>query len=502
MTTATQGAQAPVESQKPALARFLGRFTVLKGAIRELWIVFAVKFLAIAAYATTNSTLVLWLSSDLGYSDGQAGWLVAAWSVSITVITLAVGSLTDAIGFRRTFFLGTWICVFARAVLAFTPYRWLALLGGLFPLAVGEALGGPVLIAGVHRYANTRQRSISFSISYTMMNLGFLLSAYIFDKLRHGMGEHGQLALGVFGLQISTYRTLFLASLGLELSLLPFLYFLRKGAEATDEGLKLAPKAAKYAGVALMKSIWLTIRDGALDAVRLFAGLFRQAGFYRLLAFLMLIAFIKLIYKQLDYIYPKFGVRELGDGAPIGMLIGINYILIIPLAPIVGALTQRFSAYRMVILGGAISAASVFIMALPPAWFKPMADGFLGHWVGHWYLGLQGVVHPYYVMIALFVVLLSFGEAFYSPRVYEYAAAIAPKGQEASYSALSYVPFLLAKVLVGGFSGFLLTNFCPEEGPRHSGTLWLLMALTATIAPVGLLVFRRYIRVHEVGRGY
>ena len=35
--------QAPVS--------FLGRFTVLKGAARELWLVFAVKLLVIAAYA-------------------------------------------------------------------------------------------------------------------------------------------------------------------------------------------------------------------------------------------------------------------------------------------------------------------------------------------------------------------------------------------------------------------------------------------------------------------
>jgi hypothetical protein len=53
-----------VNSQAPG--GFLGRFTVLKGAARELWLVFAIKLLGIAAYAVTNSTLVLWLSSDLG----------------------------------------------------------------------------------------------------------------------------------------------------------------------------------------------------------------------------------------------------------------------------------------------------------------------------------------------------------------------------------------------------------------------------------------------------
>jgi dipeptide/tripeptide permease len=137
---------------------------------------------------------------------------------------------------------------------------------------------------------------------------------------------------------------------------------------------------------------------------------------------------------------------------------------------------------------------------MPPAWFEPLTSGPVNRWLGHWYLGLKGVMHPYYVMIALYVVLLSVGEAFYSPRVYEYAAAIAPQGLEASYSALSYVPFLLAKLLVGTFAGMLLARYCPEQGARHSGTMWLIVGLTAMVAPVGLIALRGLIRVHEAGR--
>jgi dipeptide/tripeptide permease len=139
-------------------------------------------------------------------------------------------------------------------------------------------------------------------------------------------------------------------------------------------------------------------------------------------------------------------------------------------------------------------------MALPTRWFQTLANGLPGQLIAHNYLGLRGAVHPYYVMITLFVILLSLGEAFYSPRVYEYAAAIAPKGQEASYGALSYVPFLLAKLLIGTFSGMLLTTYCPEHGERHSGMMWLAVAMTASISPIGLLLLRRYIRVREAGR--
>ena len=141
--TAANSENGQKAQAKTAGARLLRKFTALKGAARELWITFAVKLLVIAAYAVTNSTLMLWLSSDLGYGDQNALRLVAA-------------------------------------VMALTSLKWLALAGGLFPLAVGEALSTPVLVAAVRRYSTTGQRSISFSIFYVMMNVGFLAAAALF----------------------------------------------------------------------------------------------------------------------------------------------------------------------------------------------------------------------------------------------------------------------------------------------------------------------------------
>jgi len=480
------------------LRGFLAKFTVLKGAQRELWLTFLIKLLIISAYSITNKTLILWLSSDLGFNDQTAGALVGwIWAPAMTVFTLLAGSVTDALGLRRTFFIGVSICLVARAVMVFTTIPWLALAGGLFPLVIGEALGTPVLIAATRRYSTTLQRSISFSIIYMVMNVGYLIAGSVFDYVRHSLGEYGYLNL--FGLHITTYRTLFLMSLGFEVLLFPTIYFLRRGAEATDEGVRFNAEPVRYTSGPFWERIWLTVRGSATDTVALFKRLLGQSGFYRLLAFLLLIGFLKLIFLQMDYVFPKFGIRELGNGAPIGHLSNINYILIIILVPIIGALTQKYSAYRMVIVGGAICAASVFVMALPPPWFQRSAQGFIGHWIGHGYLGVKGSIHPYYMMIAIYISIFSIGEAFYSPRVYEYAAAIAPKGQEASYGALSYIPFLIGKLLVGT-GGWLLAAFCPAHGPRHSGTMWLIFALAASVAPIGLVALRRYIRVPEAGR--
>lgn len=488
----------PEESVPPVLTTglrgFLAKFTVLKGAQRELWLTFFIKFLIYTAYSVTNKTMVLWLSKDLGFNDQAAGALVGwVWAPAMTVFTLLAGSLTDAIGLRRTFFLGVGICTIARSVMVVTTTPSLALACGVLPLAVGEALGTPVLLAATRRYSTTKQRSISFSIIYMVMNIGYVAAGWIFDYVRKV-----EFHPSVLGFQPTAHQQLFAVSLAFEIVLFPAIYFLRRDAEATDGGA-IGGRETHRAGAAFWERIAATVRESALATGRLFRRLLGQPDFYRLLMFFLLIGFLKAIFLQMDYVFPKFGDRELGLHAPVGKLSGINSILIIFLVPTIGALTQQFAAYRMVVIGGAICAAGVFIMALPTEWFQPAVDSGMGQWLGHSYLALQGSIHPYYVMTAMYLTVFSIGEAFYSPRVYEYAAAIAPKGQEASYGALAYLPFLVGKLLVGT-SGWLLAAFCPEQGPRRSGMMWLIFALAASVAPIGLIGLRRYIRVPEAGR--
>ena len=746
-----------------APASFLSKFTVLFGAVRELWIVFALTILSNLAYRLVNFTLSLWLTSDMGFSDERTGLVVMIWSAGLTLSIVLVGSLTDALGLRKTFLLGFALCILSRVFLTFTTGKWLALGGGMAILAIGEGMGAPVTVAALRRYTTTAQRSIAYSVFYAIMNGGFFIGFYIYDALRASLGEHGRFVVPGLGMELSTYRTIFLASLALAVPSLLLTYFwLREGVEATDQGVVITPLQPKYPGLNMFQALGCTIRDTLQDTGRIFMGLWQQPGFYKFLAFLSFAAFIKMIFLHMDYTYPKFGIRELGEGAPIGHLYALNAILIVFLAPLVGVLTQKIPAYRMVIFGSFVAASSVFIMTVPAQRFQRLADGKVGHaifnvWLGGYSqfspddfrelpafayqlqsgsnavslslkeslspitrallsrqitngfpdesllphpstalvsaaelkdvpaflkrlqedsnpatrpvsqflweglsskgkavfgvsspaaqgrrpatlarelnrvlqgdplydkkhkarfagvalseatrlavesdpatasasrvtqsqllnrllledtypefivksdcplrvalaeeltklmkgpslfedkrlagiplsdatkqllvrqpkggdlirlnrclledafpsallqnrVGVSGSVNPYYVMIFLFVVLLSVGEAFYSPRLYEYTAAIAPKGQEASYMAMSSLPFFLAKLGVAPFSGVLLAHFCPDTGLRHPGTLWLIIGLSTMVAPVGLFVFQRFIRVHEAGR--
>ncbi len=476
---------------------FLARFTVLRSAPRELWIIFGAKLLAILAYGIMNPLLTLWLSRDLGFGDESAGDLIACWAAMMTFATVAVGSLVDVIGIRKALLIGLGACIGARIVMACVTAPWVVLPLGLLPVALGEAMLTPVMVAAVTRYTTTAQRSIAFSIVYALMNAGFGIAFWILDYFRDKarMGEHGSITL--LGLEFSTYRTLFLVSLLFTVAVLVIVYlFLRDGVEVTDKGVKIVPVPRAAEATTVGETLLRTLRD----ASKVFSSLWRRPAFYKFLLFLSLVVAVRMLFIHNYYTYPKFGTRELGEGAPIMQLLAINSFMIVVLVPIVGALTQRIRAYPLVVFGSCVSALSVFVMAMPPEWFRPLADGFLGDLIARRWLGVEGAVHPYYVMIAIYIVFLSIGEAFWSPRLYEYTAAVAPKGQEASYMSMSYLPLFVSKLIIGMLSGRLLAAYCPEEGPRDSQTLWLIIALITLITPIGLCVCKRFIHIKEAGR--
>jgi len=488
------------------IKNFLRKLCVMGSAPRELWIIYAAYLLENLAYKLgSQGVLPLWLSSDLGYTDTQAGAMIATWAAVLTLVTVMVGSLADALGVRKAFMLGFWICLIARSVMVLTTVKWLVLPFGLYLDAVGIALLIPVMTIACKRYTNAAQRSVAFSLYYALMNLGYAIGDWIFDRLRggHGMGEIGHWTLPFLDVELTTYRVLILLGLLFTVpGLITVWLFVREGVEMTETGVSITPlKKAAGTGLNPVVALWQSGRETAVKTGDIFKSLWQRPEFYRFLLFMTIVVGVRMIYFNLAFTFPKYGIRELGSGAKIGHLSGmLNSLLIVVLVPICGVLTQKLCAYRMVTIGSLVSALSVFFVALPPVWFQPLADGWLGNAVVHQWLGVTGPVNPLYISICLFIVMYSVGEALWSPRLYEYAAAVAPKGQEASYMALSMLPMFFAKFVVGSLSGWLLTVFCPAEGPRHSGTMWLIIGCMALITPAGTYLFRKQIQVHEAGR--
>jgi dipeptide/tripeptide permease len=466
----------------------IGIFAVLKlaGSPPGLWLTFGLKFFSVTAYKLVAVVLVSYLIKDCGMKDSQAQWVFGAWGVFMSISTLLAGSITDALGLKRTLIGGLALCLVTRLVMLVSTDPWLTLSMGLIPLAVGEALCTPVLVAATRRFTTAPQRSVAFSIFYAILNFGFMVAYFIRDGVQaEALAGGGRLSLA--GWEMSPQQMLFLVSFGLELLAVPFLLLMRDGSREQPGD---APPPA------------LNFRLAAAQTLHLFGSLVRHPGFRRLLIFLLMIGILKIVFNIMDSVLPTFADREIGgEGATrVGRLNAVNSILILILAPLVGMATRKFSAYNMVIFGGFITALSFVFLALPPVSFQSITDGPVGQWIGRGYLEMKGSIHPYLVMILFWQVIFSIGEAFYSPRVYEYAVSIAPQGQEASYASLSAVPLLMGKFInSAAFSG-LLTAYCPAEGPRDSSKMWLIGGLLVLTAPILLLVLKPFIRVQEEGR--
>jgi hypothetical protein len=67
---------------------------------------------------------------------------------------------------------------------------------------------------------------------------------------------------------------------------------------------------------------------------------------------------------------------------------------------------------------------------------------------------------------------------------------LSSEGNEGLYTSLASAPMFVAKFFAGGVSGVLLQRYCPQEPPRHCGTMWAIIGAISCTSPVCMFLFR------------
>ena len=191
----------------------------------------------------------------------------------------------------------------------------------------------------------------------------------------------------------------------------------------------------------------------------------RTRTFWQYLVVCVVTINVRMIFRHLDATLPKFMMREFGEGVAKGSIYAINPALIILLVPLITAATSSVDPLVMIHYGTYVSAASVFFLAFSTSMWA----------------------------CVMFVITLSVGEAIWSPRLYEYTISVATEGREGTYVALSSAPLFLVKLPVGMMSGYLLQKYCPEEGPRDSQKMWLIIGCVTALSPVLMTLLWKFI---------
>jgi len=127
--------------------------------------------------------------------------------------------------------------------------------------------------------------------------------------------------------------------------------------------------------------------------------LLHSPTFWRFSVLTLFLINLNTIFRHLDATLPTYLVRCFGANYPKGAIYSINPFIIMWLTPVIAALTNKYPHFDMIKYGGYVAAASPFFLVMATQTWA----------------------------VVLFVVLLSFGEAIWSPRVYDYTMTIAPE---------------------------------------------------------------------------
>lgn len=449
-----------------AILRYFRDFKVLRETRREYWGIQIVNFLDCTAYFALLNIASVFLSEDIGLSDAAAGYSISLFTTATTIFLFFSGTVTDWLGIRTSAQIAMGAQAVLRAGLVVVgltpslPHRgWIATLI-LFVMAPFMAMIQTVFQSANKRYTTERSRSAGFSLWYLFMNIGAAAGGFLLDIVRK--------LLGLPNAHIFTVG----ATLAV-ISLVVTFFMVRSEAQLADgdgDPRATAPPAEPVP----RKKPWVIARE-----------VVREPTLWRLLALIALILGVRAVFAYLYLIFPKYWLRTIGPEAAIGTLQAINPILIVIGIVLFVPFVNKFNVFSMLIYGAMISAFSLVPLAVPWTWFS------------------SDMANAHYAMSLVCMVILSVGEVIWSPKLYEYTAAVAPPGQEGTYLGLSMVPWFLAKTLVSVVSGHLLARWVPEGiGPQLAAgqvsywdspsAMWLLLGAYALVGCVVALLLRRW----------
>lgn len=523
-----------------AIRAYFREFSALKECGREFWVVQLVNLLDGVAYFAMLTVSTLYLSETLGYSDAGAANIWAGCMMLYTATGLVAGFIGDSLGIKRTLYLSVVMLVASRVVISLTTAKALVI-PALLVISVGTAIMTPILISATKRYTTPRSQTAGFNMLYLLMNIGAFLGNYTIDPLRDL--EWGNRSVFMAGSVMSI------------LCWLAILVFWRRPLAKVDADAKAEQAAADRPGEQAdgAEEEWEAPWDVAWSVIR-------ESAFWRFMLLLVILVGVRLCFEHQYQVYPKYYIRTMSEFAfaadarfaaeldaqsvsecfraafaeqglplegdvrvnveeraarwqvkdetrtytilqspaglrvyesnvPVGALNSINPAIICIGVIISTPIVVRFKLFSVMFFGIVVSAASMFILAIHPPW---LAERF----------GIT-VTDGYRIIVLTQIVVFSIGEVIWYPRLYEYTAAIAPKGREASYMGLSYVPMVFARGAEGPLAGFLLTRYCPPDITERLATvsytrspqfMCLILAFIAMATPVLIVLLKPMIQ--------
>jgi len=425
-------------------------------APKTLWGINLAYFFEGLAYFGVLTLLTKYLSENAGLGDIKAGLIVGFFTGGITFAAFFLGQVSDNWGIRRALLTALTLTFLGRFLLAsggsfFTApgvimfaFTYL----GLLFVILGFGIIMPTVYAGVKKFTTPTTVAMGFAVAYGLNNLGAFMSGIISPPVRktsarwlppNGInGVFWILTLMTFISILITWRLLSRAT--------------AKKTERDAQINSVSPIQEKMPSPKIFSKRWLSEHP------------FRNGVFT---FFIFIFIPVQTLYAHNWLTLPLYINRSYVPwvGNNFETFSNLNPLLIFVLTPLVAALTSHVSVYRMMFLGTLIMAASPFLLVLGPI--------------------------P--ILLLIYILMLSIGEAMWQPRFLQFAAELAPEGRTGIYMGVAQFPYFICKLVTSFYSGWFLNRYCPATGPKNTSFMWLIYGSIALITPVAIILSRRWI---------
>ena len=453
MTDENPGPSSGGSVIKQVAADIIGPFRDLRAAPRALWGVHLSYTIEGLTYFGVVGLLAIFFNEYIRLDDISAGQMVGFQTAGITLAMLFLGATVDIIGVRRAILMSLFIMLVGRTILTLSPDvggsgLWspahLVSMLGLVGIILGYGIYQPACYAAVKFFSTGKSAAMGYAMLYALMNLGGFLPGLLSPPIRHAFG-----ITGVFWVYVA------LTAAGM--IVIAAFITVRTDAEAREAaGGNATPTSSGPANG----------RTPLKEHIRYYAKNFPVRD-WRFLFFIFILIPVQTLFAHNWLTLPQYCNRAFTGVVSENYEFFVNFspLLIFIMTPFAAALTSSKNTYTMMIVGTAIMAIPTFLLATGPS---------------------VGTLFAY-------LIIMTIGEAIWSPRFLQWIAEVAPPGMTGIYMGIGQFPWFLTKVVTSLYSGWFLTQYCPAGVPPEAlrtETMWFIYGVVALVTPIGLLLAR------------
>jgi MFS family permease len=168
-------------SQKNSWDKFKESFHLLHMSPRDLYIAYIMKTTCLVGYCPQSIILPLYFTTELSFSDWEAGILFSAKGVITGFYSIILGTIPDKYGIKFTTVISQIFAAFGLLVAILSSNRWVEVGMLLGPYLLGFSLAMPPIELAIKRFTLPAAHSIAFSILHMFLCLGDFIGGILAD---------------------------------------------------------------------------------------------------------------------------------------------------------------------------------------------------------------------------------------------------------------------------------------------------------------------------------